>query len=71
MEEAEAHKGKIIWYSTSRGYGFLTDSMSGIDYFFHRTGLLFPEVEATEGLSVVFDVDVFRGKPTAVNINKL
>ena len=71
MEEAEAHKGKIIWYNPVRGYGFLTDTATAIDYFLHRSGLLFPEVEANEGLSVTFDLDVFRGKPTAVNINKL
>jgi len=32
--------GKIKFFNVAKGYGFITDTESAKDYFFHVTGLL-------------------------------
>ena len=33
-------KGRVKWFSPSKGYGFLTDEESGKDVFVHYTGIV-------------------------------
>jgi cold shock protein len=36
------HNGTVKFYNTERAYGFITDKISGKDYFVHVSGLIDP-----------------------------
>jgi cold shock protein len=40
-------KGKVKFYSTDKGYGFIHDGESGKDVFFHITAVLGPNAPST------------------------
>ena len=65
---SEKLQGRIKFYNESKGYGFITDTESAKDYFFHVTGLL----EAVQGEDLVeFDIEEGQKGPQAQNVVKL
>ena len=58
-------KGKVKFFNTSKGFGFIQDSESGQDIFVHVTGL---KQDIREGDSVVFDVTQGKTGLNAVNV---
>ncbi|HYV93150.1 MAG TPA: cold shock domain-containing protein [Chitinophagales bacterium] len=58
-------KGKVKFFNTSKGFGFIQDSESGQDIFVHVTGL---KQDIREGDSVVFDVTQGKKGLNAVNV---
>ena len=58
-------KGKVKFFNTSKGFGFIQDSESGQDIFVHVTGL---KQDIREGDSVVFDVTQGKKGLSAVNV---
>ena len=58
-------KGKVKFFNTSKGFGFIQDSESGQDIFVHVTGL---KQDIREGDSVVFDVQQGKKGLNAVNV---
>ena len=58
-------KGKVKFFNTSKGFGFIADSESGQDIFVHVTGL---KQDIREGDSVVFDVTQGKKGLNAVNV---
>jgi len=61
-------KGKVKFFNTSKGFGFITPQSDGEDLFFHVSEL---RVEsANEGDSVEYDVGEGRKGPCAVNIRE-
>ena len=62
------NEGKVRWFNSRRGYGFITDS-HGKDVFVHYTGVKMDGFkELQEGQLVEFDVaDTDKGKQ-AINV---
>ena len=58
-------KGKVKFFNTSKGFGFIADSESGQDIFVHVTGL---KQDIREGDSVVYDVTQGKKGLNAVNV---
>jgi CspA family cold shock protein len=58
-------KGKVKFFNTSKGFGFIQDSETGQDIFVHVTGL---KQDIREGDSVVFDVTQGKKGLNAVNV---
>lgn len=61
-------EAKIKFYNEKKGFGFITDTESGKDLFFHYTGLL-DKVTADDPVS--YDVEEGDRGPKGVNIKKL
>lgn len=61
--------GRIKWYSSEKGYGFIIRS-DGEEIFFHRTGVLPPgPAYLKEGTPVTFEIEATPGsKPKAVGV---
>ena len=57
--------GKVKFFNTSKGFGFIQDSETGQDIFVHVTGL---KQDIREGDSVVFDVTQGKKGLNAVNV---
>ena len=67
------NEGKVKWFDTKKGYGFVADSVSnGKDYFVH-----FSEIETEgyktleEGQRVEFEVGEGKQGPVAKNVKAL
>jgi len=61
-------KGKVKFFNTTKGYGFIT-AEDGKDYFFHHTGIK-EGVRINENDDVQFDVEQGERGPKAINIEK-
>ena len=64
-------KGKIKWYNSKKGYGFIEREDKEKDVFVHASavrdaGLKF----LNEGDELTFDVEVAEKGPAAVNLQK-
>lgn len=60
-------KGKIKFYNSKSGFGFITCEEDGKEYYFRRTAL---SVEVKENDLVTFDIRENPKGPVAVNIKK-
>jgi CspA family cold shock protein len=58
-------KGKVKFFSESRGFGFIIEDESETDYFVHVSGLI---DEIHEGDNVEFEVKEGRKGLNAVNV---
>ncbi|MEO5673193.1 MAG: cold shock domain-containing protein [Chitinophagales bacterium] len=58
-------KGKVKFFNSSKGFGFIADNETGQDIFVHVTGL---KQDIREGDSVVFDVTQGKKGLNAVNV---
>jgi CspA family cold shock protein len=61
------NKGKVKFFNTSKGFGFITRS-EGEDLFFHVSELQAETVN--EGTQVEYDISEGRKGPCAVNIRE-
>jgi CspA family cold shock protein len=61
-------KGKIKWYYTRKGYGFIQGD-DGKDVFVHRTAIPM-ETALNEGDAVEFEVEASDRGPQAKNVKK-
>jgi cold shock CspA family protein len=61
------HKGKIDFFNSSKGFGFIKETESGERYFVHVSGLLQPVVE---GDAVSFEIERGPKGMTAVRVKK-
>ena len=65
------HEGSVKWYDTEKGYGFIVHS-SGIEVFFHRTGLAAGEVpNFPDGTSVTYCIEKTDKGPQAVEVERM
>ncbi|MDF1548965.1 MAG: cold shock domain-containing protein [Bacteroidales bacterium] len=59
------NKGKVKFYNDPKGFGFITDSNSSKEYYFHSSGLKDKVKESDE---VSFDLEDGKKGLNAVNI---
>ena len=61
--------GKVKWYSSKKGYGFITPDDGEKDVFVHYTALDKADIKALdEGQEVSFEVAENNGKFSAANL---
>lgn len=65
-------KGKIKWYNSQKGYGFIESEEGGSDVFLHATSLERAGIQyIADGQQVSFELATNKGKTSAVNITLL
>jgi len=65
MANTEQLIGVVKFFIEDKGYGFVTDEDSGVDYFFHVSK---NTVKVEKGQSVSFDAEPGKRGMQAVNI---
>tara|TARA_B100000029_G_C17491315_1_gene929222 strand:- start:1014 stop:1217 length:204 start_codon:yes stop_codon:yes gene_type:complete len=62
-------KGKVKWFSSQKGYGFITPEDGSKDVFVHRTAVEKAGLtQLSEGQDLVFEKSENNGKISAVNL---
>ena len=63
--------GKIKWFNTKKGYGFITDDESKKDIFLHVSALEESKLRILkEEQSIAYDIKEEKNKLHAINIKK-
>ncbi len=61
--------GKVKWYNSQKGYGFIAPDDGGKDVFVHATALEAAGIRSlADGQSVNFELTQDRGKSSATNL---
>ena len=61
--------GKIKWFDTKKGFGFITPDEGGKDAFLHVSALQAANISSvTDGQAVEYELTEQRGKMAASNI---
>ncbi|NNC70956.1 MAG: cold shock domain-containing protein [Flavobacteriaceae bacterium] len=68
VEEDPIRKGKVAYFDTSKGFGFITDSENQEKYFTHVSGLL---EEIAENDKVSFELEKGLKGMNAVRVKKI
>jgi CspA family cold shock protein len=59
--------GRVKWFSSEKGYGFVAPDDGGDDVFLHSSGLADPARTPRDGDRLAFDVEVAAKGPRAIN----
>ena len=63
--------GKIKWFNSAKGYGFIENDAGGKDVFLHVSALEQAGIDTLEeGEAVSFEIGDNRGRENAINITK-
>ena len=64
--------GKVKWFNSSKGYGFITDDDTKKDIFLHVSALEESKLRVLkEDQEIKFDIKEEKNKLQAINIKKL
>jgi len=63
-------KGKVKWYNTKNGYGFIEREDKEKDVFVHTSAAREASMELNEGDELTFEVENGEKGPSAVNLQK-
>ena len=61
--------GIVKWYNADKAYGFLTDTESRKDYFFHKHDMISPELRSED--KVYFEIGANKKGQCAVQVRRL
>ncbi len=62
-------RGKVKWYNSQKGYGFIAPDDGGKDVFVHATALEAAGLRSlADGQAVTFELTQDRGKASATNL---
>jgi CspA family cold shock protein len=62
-------RGKVKWYNSQKGYGFIAPDDGGKDVFVHATALEAAGLRSlADGQAVTFELTQDRGKTSATNL---
>ena len=65
-------QGKIKWFDSKKGYGFITPDDGSRDAFLHVSALQKAGIDTLEeGEAVTYELAEERGKQSAVDIQKI
>jgi CspA family cold shock protein len=65
-------QGKIKWFDSKKGYGFITPDDGSKDAFLHVSALEKADIQTLEeGEAVTYNLAEQRGKQSAVDIQKI
>ena len=63
--------GKIKWFNSKKGYGFITDDKTNKDIFLHVSALEKSKLRVLkEEQKIEFDIKQVKNKHQAINIKK-
>ena len=63
--------GKIKWFNSTKGYGFIVDDENRKDVFVHISAMKSAGIESLdEGDEVTYEVEENNGKTNAINLAK-
>ena len=62
--------GKVKWFNSTKGYGFIAREDSEKDVFVHSSAAQAANVELREGDALTFDVEEGQKGPSAINLQK-
>jgi cold shock protein len=63
--------GKVKWFNTKKGYGFITDSKTQKDIFLHVSALEESKLKVLkEEQTISYDIKEEKDKLQAINIKK-
>jgi len=63
--------GRLKWFSSQKGYGFIAPDDGGKDIFVHSSGLADPSATLREGQGLAFDMEQTEKGPRAINVRVL
>ena len=63
--------GKIKWFNSTKGYGFIVDDDNSKDVFVHISAMKSAGIESLdEGDEVTYEIEENNGKTNAINLEK-
>jgi len=63
--------GKVKWFNTQKGYGFITDDKSEKDIFLHVSALEKSKLRVLrENQKIQFEIKEEKGKLKAINLKR-
>ena len=72
MRRSTMPSGKIKWFNSKKGYGFITEDKTKKDIFLHVSSLESSKLRVLkEEQKIKFDIKNEKDKPQAINIKKL
>ena len=64
--------GKIKWFNSAKGYGFIENGTGGKDVFLHVSALEKAGIDTLkEGEEIEFEIGENKGKENAINVKKI
>ena len=63
-------KGKVKWFNSTKGYGFISREDQDKDVLVHSSAAREANLELNEGDELTFDIEEGQKGPSAINLKK-